>query len=118
MLRRIRAVVDEKARQRQIRLGEDFIYKAVADGSVQVRSRAGTKITPERIAPEEYREAVLMILRAGDGLERKALVNAVRALFGFSRTGTTLDAAINAVINTLLAEEVLGEGSMGIKLRG
>jgi very-short-patch-repair endonuclease len=117
MLRRIRAVVGEKARQRQIRLSEDFIYKAAADGSVQVRSRAGTKITPERIAPEEYREAVLMILRAGDGLERRALVNAVRALFGFSRTGTTLDAAIGAVINRLLAEEVLGEGSMGIKLR-
>jgi very-short-patch-repair endonuclease/DNA polymerase III delta prime subunit len=117
MMRRIRAIVEETAKLGRILFRDDFIYKTDRDGSVQVRSRAGTKIPPERIAPEEYREAVLMVLRAGDGLERKALINAVRALFGFNRTGTTLEAAINTAINTLLFEEALGEGSTGIKLR-
>lgn len=117
MLRRIRAIVEDETRQGRIRLIGDFIYTISADGNVQVRSRAGTKITPERIAPEEYRAAVLMVLRAGDGLERKALINAVRALFGFSRTGPTLDASINTVIDALLGEEAIGEGSMGIRLR-
>jgi very-short-patch-repair endonuclease/DNA polymerase III delta prime subunit len=117
MLRRLRAVAAESARQGRIQLREEFIYDAQANGAVKVRSRAGTRIPPERIAPEEYREAVLMVLKAVDGLERKALVNAVRALFGFARTGATLDAAINQAIDALLAEDVLGEGSTGIKLR-
>jgi hypothetical protein len=82
-----------------------------------VRARAGTKIPPERIAPEEYRGAVLLVLQSGDGLERKALTNAVRSLFGFSRTGTNLDLCINAVIDELLTDQIIGEGSTGVCLR-
>lgn len=58
-----------------------------------------------------------MVLRAGDGLERKLLTNHVRALFGFSRTGQNLEAAIGAAIDALLADEIVGEGSTGIRLR-
>lgn len=117
MLRRIRAVAEECAQSGRIRLNGDFVFSTGTNASVPVRSRAGTRIPPERIAPEEYKEAVLMVLRAGDGLERKSLTSAVRLLLGFSRTGMTLDVAINATIDALLAEETVGEGSTGIKLR-
>jgi hypothetical protein len=51
------------------------------------------------------------------GLERKALTNAVRSLFGFSRTGTNLDLCIGAAIDELLAKQIIGEGSTGICLK-
>lgn len=117
MQRRIRAIVEEGARQGHLAMRGDFVFKANADESIPVRSRAGTRILPERIAPEEYQSAVLMVLRAGDGLDRKALTNSVRALFGFSRTGTHLDSCINTATDALLAKEAVGEGSTGIKLR-
>ena len=103
MMRRVRAVFEESSRQGRIRLRGDFAYRADGDEAVVVRSRAGTKIPPERIAPEEYRAAVLLVLRAGDGIERKALTNAARSLFGFGRTGTNLDSCINTAIDELLA---------------
>ena len=58
-----------------------------------------------------------MVLRASNVLERKVLINSVRSLFGFSRTGTTLETAIGAAIDGLLSEQILGEGSAGIRLR-
>lgn len=116
-MNRIRAVAEMSAGRGRIHLRGDFVYDASSTGSVPVRQRAGTKIPPERIAPEEYREAILMVLRAGDGLERKLLTNHVRALFGFSRTGPNLEAAIGAAIDALLADEVVGEGSTGIRPR-
>jgi very-short-patch-repair endonuclease len=116
MMRRIRAVVEGCARQGKISLRGDFVF-INSNETITVRSRVGTKIPPERIAPEEYRAAILMILQAGDGLDRKILTNTVRALFGFSRTGTNLETAIGRAIDALLAENVVGEGSTGIKLR-
>jgi hypothetical protein len=74
-------------------------------------SRAGTKIPPECISQKEYQAAVLLVLRAGDGVECRALTNAVRPLFGFSRTGTNLDSHIGAAIEELLATEITREGS-------
>ncbi|MBV8856257.1 MAG: DUF4011 domain-containing protein [Acidobacteria bacterium] len=117
MLARVRAVAEEGARQGRIGLRGDFVYRTDEAGAVAVRSRAGTKIPPERISPEEYRAAVLLVLRAGDGVERRALTNAARSLFGFGRTGTNLDSHIGAAIDELLAAEVIGEGSTGLSLR-
>lgn len=116
-MNRIRTAAEMSAGQGRLILRGDFVYDASSSGSINVRQRVGTKIPPERIAPEEYREAILMVLRAGDGLERKLLTNHVRALFGFSRTGPNLEAAIWAAIDALLAEQVVGEGSTGIRLR-
>ena len=59
----------------------------------------------------------MLVLRAGDRLERKALTNAVRSLFGFSRTGTNLDSHIGTAIEELLAARIIGEGSTGLSLR-
>jgi very-short-patch-repair endonuclease len=115
---RIRAVAEACAREGKIMMKGDFVYADDDANSVIVRSRAGTRIPPERIPPEEYHDAVLTVLRAGDGLDRVTLTKAVRALFGFSRTGPVLEEAIGAAIESLLSEEVIGEGSVGIRLRG
>ncbi|MFL5582052.1 MAG: DUF3320 domain-containing protein, partial [Gemmatimonadaceae bacterium] len=85
--------------------------------AVRVRSRAGTKIPAERIAPEEYRAAVLLVLGGGHGFSRAQLVTEVRAVLGYGRTGAALDEAIGGVIDALLAEGVVGEASTGIRLR-
>jgi very-short-patch-repair endonuclease len=89
-----------------------------SDGTCRVRSRAGTRIPAERIAPEEYHEAVLLVLRSGFGFARNELINEVRTVFGYSRTGTQLEAAISSAIDHLLACGTVGEGSAGIQLRG
>ncbi|MGA9772930.1 MAG: DUF4011 domain-containing protein [Blastocatellia bacterium] len=117
MMRRIRALAVEMAEKRKILLRGEFIFAARSLEEIVVRSRAGTGIPADRIAPEEYRAAILLILQPGNGLERKALTNAVRALLGFNRTGPNLEAAISAAIDSLLASQVVGEGSTGIKLR-
>ena len=115
MMRHLRGVVETAAQQQFLELRGDFVHAAGAP-AIPPRTRAGTGIPAERIPPEEYREAVLLALRAGP-LDRKLLMNRVRALFGFSRTGATLDAAIGKTVDALLAEQVLGEGSTGICLR-
>ncbi|HEX2190445.1 MAG TPA: DUF3320 domain-containing protein, partial [Longimicrobiaceae bacterium] len=116
MMQRVREVAEALAQRGRIVLRGEFVHAAGA-GEAPVRSRAGTKIPAERIAPEEYRAAVLAVLRTGDGLDRKTLTASVRRLFGFGRTGATLEAAIGSAIDALLAEETLGEGSTGIRVR-
>jgi hypothetical protein len=59
-----------------------------------------------------------MLLRSGNSLERRELMNEARALLGFSRTGPKLQDAIGAAIDSLLAEGVIGHGSAGFRLRG
>ena len=116
MMQRVRDVAAALAGRGRIVQRGEFVY-APGDGEVPVRTRAGTRIPAERIAPEEYRAAVLRLLRAGDGVDRRALTAGVRRLFGFGRTGAALDAAVGDAVDALLAEEVLGEGSTGIRLR-
>jgi very-short-patch-repair endonuclease len=116
MMQRVREVAEALAKRGRVEVRGEFVHAAGA-AEVPVRTRAGTRIPAERIAPEEFRAAVLRVLRAGDGMDRKALTAGVRRLFGFGRTGPTLDAAVGAAIDALLAEEVLGEGSTGIRLR-
>jgi hypothetical protein len=94
---------------------DGFVWQS--DGLCVVRSRAGTRIPAERIAPEEYYEAVLMVLRSGHGFARNELINEVRAIFGFNRTGAQLEASISSAIAHLLARGIVGEGSTGIRLR-
>lgn len=94
---------------------EDFIW-ALTD-QVSIRSRTGTGITAERIAPEEYRAAAVAVLQAKGALDRRALVNEIRALFGFNRTGAQLEQAIQTQVESLLLEGKLGEGGTGLMLR-
>ena len=102
-------------RQHLIERRGDFLSSPGRD--VAVRSRAGTRIPAERIAPAEYRAAVMRVLERGHGFARPALVTEVRSVLGFARTGAALDEAIGSVLDAMLADGVLGEGSTGVRLR-
>jgi very-short-patch-repair endonuclease len=97
------------------RRGEFFW--APGQSAVPIRSRAGTRIPGDRIAPEEYRAAILAILAGGHAFAHGQLVSEVRSLLGYSRTGAVLDEAISAVIAEMLKAGEVGEASTGIRLR-
>jgi hypothetical protein len=102
-------------RQRVVERRGEFLWEPGRE--VAVRSRAGTRSLAERIAPEEYRAAVMLVLDQGRSFARPALVNEVRSILGFARTGAALDEAIGDVLDTMLSDGVLGEGSTGIRRR-
>jgi very-short-patch-repair endonuclease len=102
-------------RQHLIERRGDFVWQPGREAVV--RSRAGTRMPAERIAPEEYRAAVMMVLASGRGFARPALVTEVRAVLGFARTSPALDEAIGSALDAMLAEGALGEGSTGVRLR-
>jgi len=102
-------------RQHLIERRGDFLWHPGRE--VVVRSRAGTRMPAERIAPEEYRAAVMMVLGSGRGFARPALVTEVRSVLGFARTSAALDEAIVSVLDAMLVEGVLGDGSTGVRLR-
>jgi very-short-patch-repair endonuclease len=113
---RIAQAVDAAQAQGVLARRGAFVYAPGAP--VAVRSRREVRIPAERIAPEEYREAVVQVLRAApDGLPRKELTAQVRSMLGFSRTGARLEEAIGAALDGLLAEGTCGEASTGIRLR-
>ena len=70
-----------------------------------------------RIAPEEYERVIIAILEKGHTFSPTHLVNEIRSVFGFSRTGPILEETIKAVIYSLIRQGKLGEGSGGIGLR-
>ncbi len=112
---RIMQVLRLMERAKLIEIRGDFFWKI--DGELRLRSRNKTNIPAERIAPEEIRELILLILRDGHKFSKQNLINEVRTIFGFSRTGASLQQAIENVIENLLHEGLVGEGSTGIGLR-
>jgi very-short-patch-repair endonuclease len=82
-----------------------------------VRSRAGTRIPPNRIAPEEYQAAILRVLEKGHGFTRPQLLTEIRSIFGFGKINTDMELAVERSISDLLSIGRLGEGSTGIRLR-
>jgi very-short-patch-repair endonuclease len=112
---RIQEACDSAERGGIIERKVDFFWSPT--GACRFRSRSGTRIPANRIAPEEYREAILTILETGFGFSRQQLIQEVRSVFGFSRTGPLLDESIGAVIDDLVISKTLGEGSSGIRLR-
>jgi very-short-patch-repair endonuclease len=113
---RIAEIVQLLRQANRLELRGEFVWKP--NGEFQLRSRSGTQIPAERIAPEEVQEAILQVLRAGkSGFTRPELVNEARAVFGFNRTGAALQQVINDAVDALLAKGLIGEGSLGIALR-
>jgi very-short-patch-repair endonuclease len=97
------------------RRGEFFW--APGQAAVLIRSRAGTRIPGDRIAPEEYRAAILAVLAQGHAFGHGQLVGEVRSVLGYSRTGAVLDEAISSAIAEMLKAGEVGEASTGIRLR-
>ena len=115
ILTRVGQIVDALREHGRLKTRGEFVWKT--SGDFRVRSRKDTNIPAERIAPEEIGEAILQVLRAGGGFTRQELINEARAVFGFSRTGPALQQAIDRAIDSLLAKDLIGEGSLGIALR-
>jgi hypothetical protein len=115
ILTRITHECDASARRGLIDIRGEFVWSPRAP--LTVRSRTGTKLSAERIAPEEYREAALMVLRARGSAPRAQLTAEIRNLLGYSRTGAKLEEMIGSTLDALLAEGVLGEASTGICIR-
>lgn len=112
---RIIEIAHSLERKNRLQIRGEFIWKW--DGEFRIRARRDTGIPAKRIAPEEIAEAILQVLRAGQGFSRQELVNEVRAVFGFNRTGAALQQAIDAAIESLLAKDLIGEGGLGITVR-
>ena len=112
---KVSAAAESAERGKLIRSDGEFWHRQ--DARCRVRSRAGTRMKAEHIAPEEYAAAILMILGQGHGFHRDQLVSEVRAVLGFSRAGPMLDEAVRTVVDNLLNSGKIGEGSTGIKLR-
>lgn len=98
-----------------IRRSGDFFWTPT--GSCPVRSRANTKILADRIAPEEFEQAILAVLDGGQSLPRPLLTAEVRSVLGYSRTGAIIEEAVSEAISRLLASSRIGEGSAGLRLR-
>jgi hypothetical protein len=114
---RLLAACQSAERNGMVESRGDFYWSRSALGRCTVRSRAQTGISGDRIAPEEYDEAIMAVLARGHAFPRAQLTNEVRSVFGFNRTGTLLDAAIGGAIDRLLGQGKLGECSGGIRLR-
>src|SRR5579859_5874000 len=99
----------------QVTVQGEFVSRPGATAAV--RSRAGTRIPPEHVAPEEYRQAILQVLGNGRGFTRAELSNEVRALLGYGRATEPLHQAVETQVSQLIAEGRLGEGSAGLTLR-
>ncbi len=111
---RIQQACDSAERGGALRRRDEFFWSL--EDKCRLRSRSGTRIPANRIAPEEYAETIFAVLGTGFGFSRSQLIQEVRSVLGFSRTGALLDEAIGAVIDLLLEGGKLGEGSSGIRL--
>ncbi|HEV2149975.1 MAG TPA: DUF3320 domain-containing protein, partial [Longimicrobiaceae bacterium] len=104
-------------RARRVERRGEFFWSPAAGGTCVPRSRAGTRIPADRVAPEEYRAAVLAVLAGGHSFTREQLTTEVRSVLGYGRTGAALDEAVSAAVTALLREGRLGEASTGVRLR-
>jgi very-short-patch-repair endonuclease len=102
-------IADGKALRR-----EDFVWK---QGQIGVpRDRSGMRTAAERIAPEEYRQALVTILRATNTLTKSELFDEVRDGMGLGRSRGAVQ-RLERALNELLASGEAGESSTGIGLR-
>ena len=62
-------------------------------------------------------EAIKLVLAGGHAFQRQGLITETRAVMGYSRTGPLLEEAIGNVVDALLGQAILGEGSGGLTLR-
>jgi hypothetical protein len=95
----------------------EFLWPRVLteDGApVPVRSRAGTKIPGNRIAHEEIREAIRLVLQAAGGMARDELLSEVRHVLGVGKAAVA--PGFDNAIEGMIRDRAVGEGSTGYAL--
>lgn len=113
---RIHEVVRLLEQAKHIELRGEFIL--AKDRPIILRSRAGINMPADHLPPDEISEAIRSIVADGHKFDRSALLSEVRAVFGYNRAGAGLQTAIGQVIDNMIGKGMLGEGSIGIGLRG
>lgn len=111
---RIHDACEAAAKSGVIEIAGEFALQPGA--LVSVRSRSGTRIPADRVAPQEYQEAIRRVLRAAGSLTRDELITEVRGVLGFGRSAAFVYACDTAVASMTASLE-LGEGSAGLALR-
>jgi very-short-patch-repair endonuclease len=114
--KRIEEALEAAVRERSVERRGDFVWKP--GRPCRVRSRTGIRIPPERIAPEEYQEAIRLVLQSAGTLSKQELIAEVRSVLGYGRASQALADACEQAIGQMLANRELGEGSTGFALRG
>jgi hypothetical protein len=69
----------------------------------------------DRVAVEEVQNAITLVLKAAGGLTADELLSEVRQVLGVAKAPLT--PAFNEALQTLLRDQVIGEGSAGYALR-
>ena len=112
---RIHDVASRPVAKGTVRRRGDFFWGNT--DSCPVRSRTQTRIPTDRIAPEEFEQAILAVLAGRYNLPRPVLTTEVRSVLGYSRTGAIIEDAVSEAISRLLASGRLGETSTGLAAR-
>lgn len=105
---RIRDKIDHAlqvaARQREVSIEEGFwIAREQCHPLPRHRRNTAPQLRrSDRIAPQEYRLAILQVVEGAVGIDREDLIIETARLLGFDRTGSDLHDAIENQINILL----------------
>ena len=97
----------------------DFVWTpalAKNGATIPVRSRAGTRISGDRVPIEEVRAALVLVLRAAGGMSAEDLMTEVRQVLGVGKSA--LAPAFDGALLASIKDGVVGEGSVGFALRG
>ena len=96
----------------------EFVWTvALATNGVQVlpRSRAGTRISGDRVPVEEVQSSIALVLRAGGGMSADELLSEVRQTLGVGKAA--LAPMFDVALRALVKDGTVGEGSAGFALR-
>ncbi len=88
---------------------------AAGDHDLVVRTRSGTRITGDRVGPEELAAAIRLVLSRAGGMSPDELLSETRLMLGVSRQ--SLSTGFDSTVAAAKREGWLGEGSTGLALR-
>ena len=87
----------------------DFCYQKNAPIQVRIPNGDTGKRLVKYISPEEIGEAILSIVRASIGIQKRDLFVEAARLFGFNRTGGNIETAMNNAFMKLIEQGWLNE---------
>jgi len=116
---KISAAISRANRSRKVVKRGDFLwYTRMTKPRVRNRSAlSGFARTIDAIAPEEIREAVLLVVRHSFGIAREDIPRAVGEVFGFQRVKAQTRDAIVRAVDELIQEDKLQDNGQDITIK-